>query len=162
MALAMADMTPRHRRAHPRRRAAAPTGRSSHAPGQGAQADRRRAHELPGTQLGGLSQGLSQGVGQAANLADILTEERYLLAHVRICDYSPSAKTPLRTLCRRADPSNKDKSSQFIGPNGLATELSELFTFDLGAMRRRRAAALADDEGPHKRARLEEMEDEMG
>nr|WJN25001.1 double-stranded break repair protein [Pseudozyma pruni] len=162
MALAMADMTPR---TAARIRDVAQQRLQDEAATRQAKARKQIVDartELPGTQLGGLSQGFSQGVGQAANLSDILTEERYLprsRAYLRLLTIR---EDPFAHFMPFADPSNKDKSSQFIGPNGLATELSELFTFDLGAMRRRRAAALADDEGPHKRARLEEMEDEMG
>ncbi|CDU22812.1 related to Double-strand-break repair protein rad21 [Sporisorium scitamineum] len=163
MALAMADMTPT---TAARIRDAAQQRQQDEAATRQAKARKQivDAHtELPDTQLGGLSQGLSQGaVGQAANLADILTEERYLprsRAYLRLLTIR---EDPFSHFMPFADPSNKDKSSQFIGPAGLASELSELFTFDLGAMRRRRAAALADDDGPNKRARLGEDDDDVG
>ncbi|SJX62802.1 related to Double-strand-break repair protein rad21 [Sporisorium reilianum f. sp. reilianum] len=163
MALAMADMTPT---TAARIRDAAQQRQQDEAATRQAKARKQivDAHtELPDTQLGGLSQGLSQGaVGQTANLADILTEERYLprsRAYLRLLTIR---EDPFSHFMPFADPSNKDKSSQFIGPAGLASELSELFTFDLGAMRRRRAAALTDDDGPNKRARLGEDDDEMG
>ena len=163
MALAMADMTPT---TAARIRDAAQQRQQDEAATRQAKARKQivDAHtELPDAQLGGLSQGLSQGaVGQAANLADILTEERYLprsRAYLRLLTIR---EDPFAHFLPFADPSNKDKSSLFIGPTGLASELSEMFTFDLGAMRRRRAAALAEDDGPNKRARLGEDEDEMG
>ncbi|SPO25332.1 related to Double-strand-break repair protein rad21 [Ustilago trichophora] len=155
MALAMADMTPT---TAARIRDAAQQRQQEEAATRQAKARKQivDAHtELPEAQLGGLSQGLSQGaVGQAANLSDILTEERYLprsRAYLRLLTIR---EDPLAHFMPFADPSNKDKSSLFIGPNGLASELSEMFTFDLGAMRRRRAAALTEDDGPNKRARL--------
>ncbi|KAJ9479190.1 Sister chromatid cohesion protein 1 [Pseudozyma hubeiensis] len=164
MALAMADMTPR---TAARIRDVAQQRQQDEAATRQAKARKQIVDaltELPETQLGGLSQGLSQGaVGQAANLSDILTEERYLprsRAYLRLLTIR---EDPFSHFMPFADPSNKDKSSQFIGPNGLASELSELFTFDLGAMRRRRAAALGDDDSPNKRARLgDEYYDDMG
>nr|DBA11374.1 TPA_inf: RAD21 [Pseudozyma tsukubaensis] len=164
MALAMADMTPR---TAARIRDAAQQRQQDEAVTRQAKARKQIVDaltELPDSQLGGLSQGLSQGgVGQAANLADILTEERYLprsRAYLRLLTIR---EDPFAHFMPFADPANKDKSSLFIGPNGLASELSELFTFDLGAMRRRRAAALRDEDGPNKRARLgEDDDDEMG
>nr|WJN25000.1 double-stranded break repair protein [Pseudozyma flocculosa] len=163
MALAMADMTPT---TAARIRDAAQQRQQDEAATRQAKARKQIVDartELPDTQLGGLSQGLSQGaVGQAANLADILTEERYLprsRAYLRLLTIR---EDPFSHFMPFADPSNKDKSSQFIGPTGLASELSELFTFDLGAMRRRRAAALTDEDGPNKRARLDDDDDEMG
>lgn len=163
MALAMADMTPT---TAARIRDAAQQRQQDEAATRQAKARKQivDAHtELPDAQLGGLSQGLSQGaVGQAANLSDILTEERYLprsRAYLRLLTIR---EDPFAHFMPFADPSNKDKSSLFIGPNGLASELSEMFTFDLGAMRRRRAAALTEDDGPNKRARLGDDDDEMG
>ncbi|TKY85703.1 hypothetical protein EX895_005243 [Sporisorium graminicola] len=163
MALAMADMTPT---TAARIRDAAQQRQQDEAATRQAKARKQIVDartELPDTQLGGLSQGLSQGAGgQTADLADILTEERYLprsRAYLRLLTIR---EDPFSHFMPFADPSNKDKSSQFIGPAGLASELSELFTFDLGAMRRRRAAALPDDDGPNKRARLGEDDDEMG
>lgn len=164
MALAMADMTPT---TAARIRDAAQQRQQEEAATRQAKARKQIVDaltELPDTQLGGLSQGLSQAsVGQAVNLADILTEERYLprsRAYLRLLTIR---EDPFSHFMPFADPSNKDKSSQFIGPTGLASELSELFTFDLSAMRRRRAAALAEDDGPNKRARLgADFDDEMG
>lgn len=164
MALAMADMTPR---TAARIRDAAQQRQQEEAATRQAKARKQivDAHtELPESQLGSLSQSLSQGgVGQAANLADILTEERYLprsRAYLRLLTIR---EDPFAHFMPFADPSNKDKSSQFIGPSGLASELSELFTFDLGAMRRRRAATVTEEDSPSKRARLgEEFDDEMG
>ncbi|SNX84303.1 related to Double-strand-break repair protein rad21 [Melanopsichium pennsylvanicum] len=163
MALAMADMTPttaaRIRDAAQQRAQDAAATRQAKARKQIVDTHT----ELPDTQLGGLSQGPSQGaVGQAANLSDILTEERYLprsRAYLRLLTIR---EDPFTHFMPFADPSNKDKSSQFIGPTGLVSELSEMFTFDLGAMRRRRAAALTEEERSNKRARLGEDEDEMG
>nr|WJN25002.1 double-stranded break repair protein [Pseudozyma thailandica] len=161
MALAMADMTPT---TAARIRDAAQQRQQDEAATRQAKARKQIVDaltELPDSQLGGLSQGLSQGgVGQATNLADILTEERYLprsRAYLRLLSIR---EDPFAHFMPFADPSNKDKSSLFIGPKGLASELSELFTFDLGAMRRRRAAALRDEDGPNKRARLGEDDDE--
>lgn len=166
MALAMADMTPT---TAARIRGAAQQRQQDEAATRQAKARKQIVDaltELPESQLGGLSQGLSQGsASQAANLADILTEERYLprsRAYLRLLSIR---EDPFAHFMPFADPSNKDKSSLFIGPNGLASELSELFTFDLSAMRRRRAAALAEDDGPNKRARLgadDEDDFEMG
>ncbi|KAJ1033044.1 hypothetical protein NDA16_000323 [Ustilago loliicola] len=166
MALAMADMTPT---TAARIRDAAQQRQQDEAATRQAKARKQIVDaltELPESQLGGLSQGLSQGgASQSANLADILTEERYLprsRAYLRLLSIR---EDPFAHFMPFADPSNKDKSSLFIGPNGLASELSELFTFDLGAMRRRRAAALTDEEGPNKRARLgadDEDDFEMG
>lgn len=164
MALAMAEMTPT---TAARIRDAAQQRQQDEAATRQAKTRKQIVDaltELPESQFGGLSQSLSQGgVGQAANLADILTEERYLprsRAYLRLLSIR---EDPFAHFMPFADPSNKDKSSQFIGPNGLASELSELFTFDLGAMRRRRAAALTDDDGPNKRARLvQDYDDEMG
>ncbi|KAN0064898.1 sister chromatid cohesion protein 1 [Thecaphora frezii] len=168
MALAMADMTPttaaRIRDAAARRQQDEAV--TKHAKARKQLIDART--ELPESQLGGrpvlgsLSQGLSQGASQlaGADLDDILTEERYLprsRAYLRLLTIR---QDPTAHFLPYADPSNKDKSSFFIGPTGLAPELSEMFTFDLSAMRRRRAAAIADDEGPSKRARIEAEEDE--
>ncbi|SPC62370.1 related to Double-strand-break repair protein rad21 [Ustilago sp. UG-2017b] len=166
MALAMADMTPT---TAARIRDAAQQRQQDEAATRQAKARKQVVDdltELPESQLGGLSQGLSQGsASQAANLADILTEERYLprsRAYLRLLSIR---EDPFAHFMPFADPSNKDKSSLFIGPNGLASELSELFTFDLSAMRRRRAAALTEEDGPNKRARLgadDEDDFEMG
>ncbi|EST05597.1 Rad21/Rec8-like protein, N-terminal [Kalmanozyma brasiliensis GHG001] len=163
MALAMADMTPR---TAARIRDVAQQRQADEAATRQAKARKQIVDartELPDAQLGGLSQGLSQGVGQAANLSDILAEQSYLprsRAYLRLLTIR---EDPFAHFMPFADPSNKDKSAQFIGPAGLTSELSEMFTFDLGAMRRRRAAALGEEEGPNKRARLgEDMYDDMG
>ncbi|PWZ02374.1 hypothetical protein BCV70DRAFT_198657 [Testicularia cyperi] len=169
MALAMADMTPT---TAARIRDAAQQRQLEEAATKQAKARKQIVDartELPESQLGSLSQGLSQGgAGQTANLEDILTEERYLprsRAYLRLLTIR---QDPFAHFMPFADPSNKDKSSVHIAPSGLAPELSELFSFDLGAMRRRRAAALADEpDSPNKRARLglddtEDDVDEMG
>nr|WJN25005.1 double-stranded break repair protein [Tranzscheliella williamsii] len=162
MAMAMADMTPR---TAARIRDAAQQRQQEEAATKQAKARKQIVDaqtELSESQLGGLSQGLSQGgAGQAANLQEILRDERYLprsRAYLRLLTIR---QDPLSHFMPFADPSNKDKSSMFIGPHGLAPELSELFTFDLGAMRRRRAAAFAAEESPSKRARLG-GDDEIG
>ncbi|EPQ30467.1 uncharacterized protein PFL1_01993 [Pseudozyma flocculosa PF-1] len=169
MALAMADMTPT---TAARIRDAAAKRQQDEAASKQAKARKQLIDartELPESQLGGrpalgsLSQGLSQGASQLAGAdLDILTEERYLprsRAYLRLLTIR---QDPTAHFLPYADPANKDKSSFFIGPAGLAPELSELFTFDLSAMRRRRAAAAAaaEDEGPSKRARLEGGEDD--
>lgn len=60
-----------------------------------------------------------------------------------------------------ADPSNKDKSSIFAGPAGLAPELTELFTFDVNSLRRRRTPeADAEEEPAAKRIRQEDEGEE--
>ena len=165
MALAMADMTP-HTAA--RIRDAAEKRQLEEAASKQAKARKQIVDartELPESQLGGrplggLSQTLSQGAIQGANLDNILTEERYLPRSRAYLQLLTIREDPTSHFLPYADPSNKDKSSLFVGPTGLVPELSELFTFDFGAMRRRRAAALAEEEGPNKRARLGAFDDE--
>ncbi len=160
MALAMADMTPT---TAARIRDAAQQRQQDEAATRQAKARKQIVDtltELPESQLGGLSQGLSQGgASQAANVADLLTEERYLPRSRAYLQLLTIREDPFAHFMPFADPANKDKSSLVIGPSGLASELSELFTFDLSAMRRRRAAAVAEDDAPNKRARLGDNDD---
>lgn len=162
MALAMADMTPT---TAARIRDAAQQRQQDEAATRQAKARKQIVDtltELPESQFGGLSQGLSQGgASQAANVADLLTEERYLPRSRAYLQLLTIREDPFAHFMPFADPANKDKSSLVIGPSGLASELSELFTFDLSAMRRRRAAAVAEDDSPNKRARLGD-DDDMG
>nr|WJN24999.1 double-stranded break repair protein [Moesziomyces parantarcticus] len=162
MALAMADMTPT---TAARIRDAAQQRQQDEAATRQAKARKQIVDaltELPESQFGGLSQGLSQGgASQAANVSDLLTEERYLPRSRAYLQLLTIREDPFAHFMPFADPANKDKSSLVIGPSGLASELSELFTFDLSAMRRRRAAAVAEDDGPNKRARLGD-DDDMG
>nr|WJN24998.1 double-stranded break repair protein [Farysia itapuensis] len=155
MALAMADMTPN---TAARIRDVAQQRQLDDAATKQAKARKQLVDartELPENRFAGIG-----GAGQAANLEDILTEERYLprsRAYLRLLTIR---QDPFSHFLPFADPSNKDKTSLFPGSSSLAPELSELFTFDLGAMRRRRAAGIEDS--PNKRARLHDFDDEMG
>ncbi len=120
MALAMADMTPT---TAARIRDAAQQRQQDEAATRQAKARKQIVDtltELPESQFGGLSQGLSQGgASQAANVADLLTEERYLPRSRAYLQLLTIREDPFAHFMPFADPANKDKSSLVIGPSGL-------------------------------------------
>ncbi|PWN38773.1 hypothetical protein IE81DRAFT_369597 [Ceraceosorus guamensis] len=132
-------------------------------------AERRLAEEA---KLAGKGAGKRQIVDARIELAEAAPGSQSL-AHLNTAalgpeSYLPKSRVYLQLLAMQADPSKlfpfsslSDKlgsASLFAGPQGLAPQLTSLFTFDTNALRRRRQAeSAALGEPGAKRMRTEEL-----